>query len=214
MLIESLFFIIILLFSVIIHEVAHGTIANYLGDPTAKDNGRLTLNPINHLDPIGSVFLPLFLVIVQSPIFIGWAKPVPVNPYNLKNPKKDMAKISVAGPTVNFAVALFFSLIIHFFSIPENLLAIFSIIIFINILLAVFNLMPIPPLDGSKILFSFLPSKFEYVQIWMEQFSLFLFLGFVFLLINGIIPLIQIVFLIFYFVAGPEATQALFQLLR
>lgn len=213
MLIESLFFIIILLFSVIIHEVAHGTIANYLGDPTAKDNGRLTLNPINHLDPIGSVFLPLFLVIVQSPIFIGWAKPVPVNPYNLKNPKKDMAKISVAGPTVNFAVALFFSLIIHFFSIPENLLAIFSIIIFINILLAVFNLMPIPPLDGSKILFSFLPSKFEYVQIWMEQFSLFLFLGFVFLLINGIIPLIQIVFLIFYFVAGPEATQALFQLL-
>ena len=210
---EFIFLIIILLFSIIIHEIAHGAIANYLGDSTAKYEGRLTLNPLKHLDPVGSVLLPLMLAIFQSPFLIGWAKPVPVNPYNLRNPKKDMAKISVAGPTVNFAVALFFSLIIHFFSIPENLLAIFSIIIFINILLAVFNLMPIPPLDGSKILFSFLPSKFEYVQIWMEQFSLFLFLGFVFLLINGIIPLIQIVFLIFYFVAGPEATQALFQLL-
>lgn len=210
---EIIFLIIILIFSVIIHEVAHGAVANYLGDPTAKHEGRLTLNPINHLDPVGSILLPLLLVITQSPILFAWAKPVPVNPYNLKNPKKDMAKIAVSGPATNFSVALFFSLLIKFFAIPENLLIIFSGIIFINILLAVFNLMPIPPLDGSKILFSFLPNKFEHIQILMEQYSLFILFGFLFLLMSGVIPLFQIVLLVFYFIAGPEAIPSLLQFL-
>ncbi|MCL0057120.1 site-2 protease family protein [Dehalococcoidia bacterium] len=187
--------------------------ANHLGDPTARYAGRLTLNPIKHLDPVGSIFLPLFLIIMGSGFLIGWAKPVPVNPYNLRDPKKDMAKIAVAGPAVNFFVALFFALLIQFFPIPKEFLTIFSIIIFLNILLSVFNLVPVPPLDGSKILFAFLPPGLEHIQVWMEQFSLFLFFGFLFLLLSGIIPLFQLVLLLFIFIAGPEAVQALFQFL-
>ena len=210
---ETIFFILILLLSIIIHEIAHGAMANHLGDPTARYAGRLTLNPIKHLDPVGSIFLPLFLIIMGSGFLIGWAKPVPVNPYNLRDPKKDMAKIAVAGPAVNFFVALFFALLIQFFPIPKEFLTIFSIIIFLNILLSVFNLVPVPPLDGSKILFAFLPPGLEHIQVWMEQFSLFLFFGFLFLLLSGIIPLFQLVLLLFIFIAGPEAVQALFQFL-
>ena len=194
---EFIFLIVILLFSVIIHEVAHGAVANYLGDSTAKHEGRLTLNPVNHLDPIGSILLPLILVLTNSPFLVGWAKPVPVNPYNLSNPKRDMAKIAIAGPGVNFIVALFFALLIQLFNLPERLLMIFSLIIFINILLAIFNLMPIPPLDGSKILFFLLPSSLWHIQDWMEQNSLLLFFLFLFLLIAGIVPLFEIVNFIF-----------------
>ncbi len=211
---EALFLIIILLFSIIIHEIAHGAVANHLGDSTAKNAGRLSLNPIKHLDPVGSVLLPLILIITGSPFLIGWAKPVPVNPYNLRDSKKDMARIAMAGPAVNFFIALFFALLIQSFSVPEKLLTIFSIIIFINILLGVFNLLPVPPLDGSKILFAFLPPSLEHIQVWMEQFSLFLFFGFLFLIISGVIPVFRIVFSLFYFVAGPEAVQALFQFLN
>lgn len=194
---EFIFLIVILLFSVIIHEVAHGAVANYLGDSTAKHEGRLTLNPVNHLDPIGSILLPLILVLTNSPFLVGWAKPVPVNPYNLSNPKRDMAKIAIAGPGVNFIVALFFALLIQLFNLPERLLMIFSLIIFINILLAIFNLMPIPPLDGSKILFFLLPSSLWHIQDWMEQNNLLLFFLFLFLLITGIVPLFEIVNFIF-----------------
>lgn len=211
---EYIFLIVILLLSIIIHEIAHGAMANHLGDPTARYAGRLTLNPIKHLDPVGSVLLPLLLIITGSPFLIGWAKPVPVNPYNLHNPKKDMAKIAAAGPAINFSIALFFALLIQFFSVPEKFLAIFSIIIFLNILLGVFNLLPVPPLDGSKILFAFLPPTFEHIQIWMEQFSLFLFFCFLFLIISGIIPIFQIVFFLFALAAGQEAVQALLQFLN
>jgi len=210
---EYLFLIVILLLSIMIHEISHGAMANHLGDPTAKYAGRLTLNPLKHLDPIGSVLLPLLLIITGSPFLIGWAKPVPVNPYNLHNPKKDMAKIAAAGPAINFSIALVFALLIQFFSVPEKFLIIFSIIIFLNILLGVFNLLPVPPLDGSKILFAFLPSSLEHIYAWMEQFSLFLFFGFLFLIISGIVPLFQIIFSIFVLIAGPEAVQALFQFL-
>ena len=201
---ETIFFIIILLLSIIIHEIAHGAVANHLGDPTAKYAGRLTLNPISHLDPIGSVLIPFILIITGSPFLIGWAKPVPVNPYNLRNPKKDMAKIAIAGPAVNFIVAIFFGILIQIIPLPNQVLIIFSIIIFLNILLGVFNLMPIPPLDGSKIFFSFLPFSLQYIQDWMEQFSMFLFFGFLFLIISGIFPLLHIVLLLFAFIAGPE----------
>ena len=205
----QIFLIIILILSIIIHEIAHGTMADYLGDSTAKYAGRLTLNPISHLDPIGSVLIPFILIITGSPFLIGWAKPVPVNPYNLRNPKKDMAKIAIAGPAVNFIVAIFFGILIQIIPLPNQVLIIFSIIIFLNILLGVFNLMPIPPLDGSKIFFSFLPFSLQYIQDWMERYSLFLFFGFLFLLFQGIIPLFKIVILLFYYIAGPEALQAL-----
>lgn len=204
---EYLFLIAILLFSVVIHEVAHGTVANYLGDSTAKHAGRLTLNPLRHLDPIGSIFLPFLLVIMKSPFLIGWAKPVPVNPYNIRDQKWGMAKIAIAGPASNFSIALFFALLIRFLPLPESFLIIFSIIVFLNILLGIFNLMPIPPLDGSKILFAFFPS----LAAPMERFSLFLFFGFLFLIITGAIPLFFIISFIFGIVAGPEAVEAFLQ---
>ncbi|HID11544.1 MAG TPA: site-2 protease family protein, partial [Candidatus Latescibacteria bacterium] len=157
---DILFLLAILLLSIVIHEVSHGLMASYLGDPTAKYAGRLSLNPLRHLDPVGSVLVPLFLVIMRSPFLFGWAKPVPINPYNFRDQKYGSAKVSLAGPGANLLVALVFGLAIRFlspaFEIPA-LLAIFSFIVFINILLALFNLLPIPPLDGSHILFTFLP---------------------------------------------------------
>jgi Zn-dependent protease len=204
---EYLFLIAILLLSIVIHEVSHGAMANYLGDSTAKISGRLTLNPIRHLDPIGSILIPLILIIAKSPFLIGWAKPVPVNPFNLRDPKWDMAKIAIAGPVSNFSIVLFFSLLVNFFALPANLLTIFSIIIFINLLLGVFNLMPFPPLDGSKILFAFFPS----LAPFMERFSLAIFFIFLFLIISGTIPLFYLVFLFFNLAAGPEAGEALLQ---
>jgi Zn-dependent protease len=207
---EWLFFLIILILSVVLHEISHGSIANILGDPTAKEEGRLTLNPIPHLDPIGSFFLPLFLFLMKSPFLIGWAKPVPINPYNLANPKLDMAKIALAGPASNFLIAISFGLLIRFFPLPDEILLIFSIIVFINVLLAVFNLVPLAPLDGSKILFALLPSRLDYLRIYMEQFSLFFILIFLILISQGFIPLFPLVANIFKFLAGPKAWNILF----
>ena len=138
----TIFALIVLIFSVIIHEIAHGSAAFYLGDPTAKYAGRLSLNPLKHLDPVGSFILPLFLIMTGSRIIFGWAKPVPINPYNLRDTKRGEAKVALAGPVVNLAVALVFGLALRFFpflvSFPE-LHLIFSYIVYINILIAVFN---------------------------------------------------------------------------
>jgi len=154
------FAIVVLIFSIIIHEVSHGAFAYYLGDPTAKYAGRLTLNPIKHLDLFGSIILPLFLALVGL-IPVGWAKPVPINPNNFRDKKWGELKVSFAGPGSNLIVALFFGLAIRLLSfldyLPLNLYFAFSYIILINIFLALFNLVPIPPLDGSHILFSLLP---------------------------------------------------------
>ncbi|MEK7519226.1 MAG: site-2 protease family protein [Patescibacteria group bacterium] len=206
---EWAFLVIILIFSVIFHEISHGAMANALGDNTAKQEGRLTLNPLPHLDPIGSFFLPLLLILAKSPFLIGWAKPVPINPYNLRNPKWDMAKIALAGPASNFLIAVSFSFLVRFFSLPEKFLIIFSVIIFLNILLCIFNLVPLPPLDGSKILFAFLPQSLHQVRIFMEQFSLFLLLAFLFLTAQDIIPLFYVIFSIFQILAGPQAVATL-----
>jgi Zn-dependent protease len=176
-----IFTLIVLLFSVIIHEISHGSVAYSLGDSTAKEAGRLTLNPLKHLDPFGSVMLPLLLLVLsggQGPVF-GWAKPVPVNPYNFKDQKWGMLKVSIAGPAANFLIAILFGLAIRFIPLPESLFIFFSIIAIYNFLLGIFNLMPIPPLDGSWILFFFLPRTWEKARFFLTQYSIFILLAFI-----------------------------------
>jgi len=197
---EYLFLIIILVFSVVIHEVSHGAMANYLGDPTAKESGRLTLNPIRHFDPVGSILVPLFLVLMRSPILFGWAKPVPINSYNFRDQKYGSAKAALSGPGSNLMVALVFGLALRFFpgiAAVSSLYLMFSYIVYINILLATFNLLPVPPLDGSHILFTFLPPGFENLKIFLSRFGIFILLFILFfffhwllLIINGIFSLI------------------------
>ena len=165
-----------ILFALTIHEYAHGLVAYKLGDPTAKDAGRLTLNPLSHLDPIGT----LMLFIVK----LGWAKPVPVNPYNLRNPREDMMWVSFAGPAANFLAAFFLAVVFKLAagSFPyagqgsffEVILLMLRWGILINIILGVFNLIPIPPLDGSKILIGFLPPAYGYQLAQLERFGPFL----------------------------------------
>lgn len=194
---DFLFLIIILIFSIVIHEVSHGAAANFLGDPTARYAGRLTLNPLKHLDPIGSIFLPLFLVLIRSPFLIGWAKPVPINPYNFRDQKYGSAKSALAGPVANITIALIFGLALRFFPVFTAISGIsfmFSYIVYINLLLAVFNLLPIPPLDGSHILFAFLPQSLNNVKIFLSQFGLFVLLFIIFFLFPWIAAIIRLLF--------------------
>lgn len=152
---DIIFGIAVLVVSVILHEVAHGYMANWLGDPTAKLEGRLTLNPIKHIDPVGSLLLPAILVITHSPMLIGYAKPVPYNPYNLRG-KYAEGLVAFAGPGTNILLALIFGLSMRFFDMAptEPLTVAFATVAYVNMLLALFNLIPIPPLDGSKVLSS------------------------------------------------------------
>ena len=199
---EWLFIIIILIFSVVLHEVSHGVMANYLGDPTAKDQGRLTLNPIYHLDLFGSIILPLFMVIMSrlantQTIIFGWAKPVPINPYNFRDQKYGAAKVAIAGPLSNFSLALVFGLSLRFLPvalISPNLVYLFSYIVYINIILGVFNLVPIPPLDGSHILFTFLPKGMEKLKIFIYQYGIFILLFIIFFFFNWIAVLANLIF--------------------
>ena len=156
--IDLIFGLVILIVSVILHEVAHGYMANWLGDPTARLAGRLTLNPLVHIDLTGSIILPALLVFTHSPLLIGYAKPVPYNPYNLPG-KYDEGLVAGAGPATNILLALLFAALIRFggVSMTPEMLSAFSTIVYINMLLALFNLIPIPPLDGSKVLSAFLP---------------------------------------------------------
>lgn len=156
--IDLIFSLVVLIVSVILHEVAHGYMANYLGDPTARLAGRLTLNPLSHIDPVGSVLLPAVLAFTHSPVMIGYAKPVPYNPYNLPG-EYDETLVAAAGPGTNIALALLFGCMIRFGGVAMSpaLLSAFETIVFINLVLALFNLIPIPPLDGSKVLSGLLP---------------------------------------------------------
>lgn len=201
----TVFSLIVLLFSVIIHELSHGYVAFSLGDPTAKYQGRLTLNPIKHLDPFGSVILPLLLFIAGSPVLVGWAKPVPINPYNFTDQKWGSLKVSIAGPITNFALAILFGLLIRiipasFFAAAPGMLIIFSFVVHINIILALFNLVPIPPLDGHWILFKFIPYQFERVKIFLQQYGVFLLIFFIFF--GGLQALGAITGFLFHIITG------------
>jgi Zn-dependent protease len=207
---DIIFGLVVLIVSVILHEVAHGYMANWLGDPTARLAGRLTLNPISHIDPIGTIILPAILVITGSPILIGYAKPVPYNPYNLQG-KYDEGFVAFAGPGTNIILALIFGLTIRFAgaSLSPTLEAAFATIAYINLLLAVFNLIPLPPLDGSKVLGAI-----------FESISMRLARGYQAFLLNfqrmGQLTMTVIVLLIFYFFLLPffsVVMGTLFQLL-
>lgn len=193
--VDVIFQIAILVFSVIIHEVAHGYMALALGDRTAEYEGRLTLNPLKHIDPFGSIILPL-LTLVTGGVVFGWAKPVPYNPYNLRNPRSGQALIALAGPLSNIVIALFFGILIRIFFVGQMtpFLEIASLIVLVNLVLAVFNLVPIPPLDGSKILFSLFPERFSAYQSFIERYSIFIFLFFIFFLWKHVAPVILVVF--------------------
>ena len=157
--IDWIFLLIILIFSVIIHEVTHGYVAQSLGDPTARLAGRLTLNPLPHLDLLGSIILPGLMLLSNSSFLFGWAKPVPYNPYNLRNARFGEALVAGAGPAVNLLLAIIFGLLVRFAGgvLPDAFVSLAGTVVVINILLAVINLIPIPPLDGSKVLGAILP---------------------------------------------------------
>lgn len=196
-----IFNIAILIMSVVAHEVSHGYAANSLGDPTARLEGRLTLNPLNHLDLMGSFIVPVVTFFSMGIIF-GWAKPVPYNPYQLKNPRSGGAIIAAAGPLMNVAVAFVFALLIRSsdtLGLPASFTELASFVVFINLLLAVFNSIPIPPLDGSKILFAILPLRFRGVEAWLEAYWPFVFILLLFVLWNFISP---IVFTLFRLLTG------------
>tara|TARA_B100000745_G_scaffold130817_1_gene85246 strand:+ start:5821 stop:6444 length:624 start_codon:yes stop_codon:yes gene_type:complete len=177
---EIIFLIAILVVSVVIHEVAHGFAANWLGDPTARLEGRLTLNPVPHVDPMGSIILPAILALSSSPLLFGWAKPVPYNPYNLqKGGRWAEALVAFAGPAANIGIAIIFGIIVRLGILPAGAEMLAVSIVFLNVLLAIFNLIPIPPLDGSKILPRILPRSlamhYERMRMAFEQH---IFIGF------------------------------------
>lgn len=182
------FQIIVLIFSVMIHEIAHGSVAYSLGDPTAKYEGRLTLNPLKHIDIFGSIIVPLMLLLSSAVysgqgIIFGWAKPVPINPYNFRDQRWGTLKVSIAGPATNFAVAIFFGLFLRFLNIPINsvFFQLMAIIIIYNISLGVFNLVPVPPLDGFHILLSILPIRFsEKTQMLFQQYGILILIFVIF----------------------------------
>ena len=219
--INYIFIVAILILSVVIHEVSHGYIAYLLGDPTAKRAGRLSMNPLKHLDMTGSFIVPLMLILLKSSFVFGWAKPVPYNPYNLKNQKWGPGLVAVSGPLSNFLIAGVFGLVSLFLPLDQtvkteiglaavNGAAIFgtgyapalfyfsSMVVWINVFLGIFNLIPIPPLDGSKVLFSFLPyNKFNNAQIFLEKYGFFILLFFLFFFSQILLPVVFFLFRLF-----------------
>lgn len=199
----------ILMFSIILHELAHGYVALYFGDPTARLANRLTLNPLPHIDPLGSVILPALLVLSQSGFVFGWAKPVPYNPYNLRNRRIAEPLVAAAGSLVNLSIALIFGFIIRFGYdlLSPAMIEIMSFIVLINVVLALFNMIPIPPLDGSKVLSAFLPhglyTRYMQLQGFIERYGLIATFGFIFLFIylfSG--PFFALIMWVFQLITG------------
>jgi Zn-dependent protease len=180
--INFIFQIVILIISVMAHEVAHGAAAFYFGDPTAKNQGRLTLNPLKHIDLFGSILLPFLLFITNANFIFGWAKPVPYNPYNLKNRRLGEFCVSIAGIATNIIIALVFSVVVKLavvFGFSAHVIDLLIYIILLNVTLGLFNLVPIPPLDGSKILFTLVPYRYERQLIALEKYGMYFLLIFI-----------------------------------
>jgi Zn-dependent protease len=189
----TLFSLIVLFLSISLHEFSHGAMAYFLGDPTAKEEGRLTLNPLKHIDPFGTILLPLFLIVANFPVVFGWAKPVPVNPFYFKNPKSDMVKVALAGPLSNYFVAILFAIFYKFFGLEY-----FYLISIYNFLLGTFNLFPIPPLDGSWFL-NLLPEKFSNLKSFIFQWGILILILF---LVSGLEIVYRISVFLFKFFSG------------
>lgn len=185
--------IIAFLVAITIHEASHAWMAFRLGDPTGKVMGRMSLNPLVHLDPYGTILLPLVLILIRSPLVFGWAKPVQFDPYNLKNPRKDSAIISIAGPVSNFLLAILLSILIRLFSPNSFLFELISSTIVINIVLGIFNLVPIHPLDGGKIFIGLLPEKdaLEADQ-FLRRYGTLILLFLIFPFVGGASPLFTV----------------------
>ena len=195
--------LLILIFSIVLHEVAHGYAANWLGDPTARLAGRLTANPIKHIDPLGSVIIPAFLFFSGAQFLFGWAKPVPYNPYNLRNQKWGESFVAAAGPLTNLFLAVIFAILIRSSSalnLDASMVEMFGYIVFINVLLAVFNAIPFPPLDGSKIIVPFLPfglaHRYQALTRYVENL--------------GFIALFSMVFIFMFIFAKPFSITVLY----
>ena len=200
-----LIYIIPLLFAITLHEAAHGWVASKLGDHTARMMGRVTLNPIKHVDPVGTILVPLALLLMPGVGFIfGWAKPVPINFRALRSQKSGMIWVALAGPGANFLMAIGW-LILSIISLKLELFILYSMArvgIFLNILLAVFNLLPIPPLDGSRVISALLPGPLAYKYGQFEQYGFLILLGLMFiggfqLFVLPIVAQIQLLFLAF-----------------
>ncbi len=194
---DTIFFIAILIMSVVIHEVSHGFVALRFGDKTALYAGRLTLNPLKHLDIFGSIILPAFLVLTHASFLFGWAKPVPYNPNNLTNRKWGTIAVASAGILANLCLAVFFGLVLRFSinsPVPASFVFITSSIVLVNLGLAIFNLVPIPPLDGSKILFSLLPGSFYFIISFFERYSLILIVIFIVFLADYLYPILAFLY--------------------
>ena len=189
-----IFFFIVIIPSAIVHEYAHALMADKLGDPTARQMGRLTLNPVAHIDPVGTLLLPLLLFFSTGGRFLfAYAKPVPFNPFNLKDKKWGPAWVSVAGPLSNFVLALVFGLMVRFLP-ASNFTLFLSIVVYANILLLVFNLVPIPPLDGSKVFFAILPASLDKFKFWLERFGFIILIAFIFFAFQWLVPIMFILF--------------------
>ncbi len=188
---DFIFYFLIIVPSAIIHEYAHGLAADMLGDPTARYAGRLTINPIPHIDLWGTILMPITLSILTGGKFLfAYAKPVPYNPYNLKNQKWGPAMVAIAGPAANFLLAIAFAVVVRVLP-ASNFTSILSIIVYANVMLMIFNLVPIPPLDGSKVLYALLPDSARGVRIFLDKYGTVILLFFIFFLFETISPLID-----------------------
>ena len=175
--------LVMVFFSVVCHEIAHGFVAYRLGDPTASRMGRLSFNPIVHVDLFGTIILPAILIMTKSPFLFAWAKPVPVNPAFFRNPRKGMMLVAMAGPATNLAIAIVLSVVLHLSGsfLPAFLAKTFAYVSLINVMLMVFNLIPIPPLDGSRIVARYLKGKALWHYMKLERYGMFIVFGLLFL---------------------------------
>ena len=184
---EASALIIPVLLAITLHEAAHGYVADFLGDDTARRMGRISLNPLRHVDPFGTVLLPAFLFLANAPFLFGYAKPVPVNFRRLNNPRRDMVLVAAAGPGINLGLALASAVLFHGVEFPSNgvqawLWTALTYSVYFNVLLAVFNMLPLPPLDGGRVAVGLLPDRLAFPLARLERHGILIVIGAIFLL--------------------------------